>query len=204
MVIVNVVNGNFTQLISLMMGNNLSNRNKCFSIWFSFWVAHCFDFGFWNFCLLHSYSANKGKRREGKDHFYPIRNRKPALKLRVLWTKKLFLSHFDVSASLLDAGILICVVGLYLPFIHVSPGGFHCWGSLIFSFDSLELLVVLDDSLALDGHTTQGHRSHQAFHSHLCVILSVNRDCNFRTEKKDNKKEEGVLVPCFLKAKGWH
>ena len=98
----------------------------------------------------------------------------------------------------------LCGVGLYLPFIHVSPGGFHCWGSLIFSFDSLELLVVLDDSLALDGHTTQGHRSHQAFHSHLCVILSVNRDCNFRTEKKDNKKEEGVLVPCFLKAKGWH
>ena len=174
---------------------------------YQIFILGCSLLWFWAeiFVCFIPYSANKGKRREGKDHFYPIRNRKPALKLRVLWTKKLgFKPFWRVCVTFRCRNSDLCGVGLYLPFIHVSPGGFHCWGSLIFSFDSLELLVVLDDSLALDGHTTQGHRSHQAFHSHLCVILSVNRDCNFRTEKKDNKKEEGVLVPCFLKAKGWY
>ena len=69
--IVNVVNGNFTQLISLMMGNNLSNRNKCSLSDFHFGLLTALILGSGIFVCFILIQQIKGKEGREKTIFIP-------------------------------------------------------------------------------------------------------------------------------------
>ena len=67
----NVVNGNFTQLISLMMGNNLSNRNKCSLSDFHFGLLTALILGSGIFVCFILIQQIKGKEGREKTIFIP-------------------------------------------------------------------------------------------------------------------------------------